>query len=304
MRIIENTTEFYLEQKCAIAIGKFDGIHLGHRKLLDGILKQKTKGMLTTVFTFDTSAAAFFCGESKELMTREEKREAFAKMGIDVLIEFPLNRQTAAIEPETFVETFLVKQMKATYICAGQDISFGNKGAGDYALLDRLSRVFGYAVEIIDKVAYKEEEISSTRVRNAVREGRMEETAQMLGNPYFISGTVEHGRKLGRTLGMPTANILTPEEKLLPPNGVYFSRVKLDGVSYPGISNVGCKPTVSDKAVMGIETYLYDFTGDIYGRDITVELLKFKRPEMKFGSIEELKKQMQSDIDEGRQFIL
>ena len=302
MHIIENTTEFQLDRPGAVAIGKFDGIHMGHQKLIQKIIEQKAKGYLATVFTFDTSAAAFFGGEEKELTTREEKRIVFEKMGVDVLIEFPLNRETAATEPVEFVQRYLVSQMQAAYICAGTDLSFGRRGAGNYELLQQYADSYGYQVELIDKVRMDGEEVSSTRVREAVRTGQMEAAARMLGTPYSVSGTVEHGRRLGRTLGMPTANLLPEQDKLLPPNGVYYSKVLMGGRIYRSITNIGCKPTVSENHIMGVETYLYDFAGDIYGKDITVQLLAFRRPEMKFDGMDSLKAQMQKDIAAGQIF--
>ena len=296
MRIIENTTEFHLENKSAVALGKFDGIHLGHRRLLEQVLEQKSQGLWTVVFTFDTSAASFFGGETKELSTREEKRAVFSRLGIDVLIEFPLNRGTAATEPAEFVARYLAEQMQTAYLCAGPDISFGKGGAGDYKLLSEYAGTCGYQVELIDKVRVDGEEVSSTRVRQAVREGDMEKVSVMLGAPYCVSGKVVHGRQLGRKLGMPTANILPDVRKLLPPNGVYYSRARLGDAVYRGISNVGCKPTVSDEKIMGVETYLYDFSGEVYDRDMTVELLAFRRAERTFESVEALRRQIEADV--------
>lgn len=302
MQIIEKTTAFQLERKSAVAIGKFDGVHLGHQALIRRIIAQKARGLLATVFTFDTSATAFFGGEGKELTTKEEKRRIFERMGVDILIEFPLNAVTAATEPEEFVRRFLADQMKSSYICAGPDLSFGRRGAGNYALLAHYSEEYEYCVELIDKVMAEGEEVSSTRVREAVRQGKMEAAARMLGGPYSISGCVEHGKKLGRRIGMPTANLIPEADKLLPPNGVYYSRVVTAGRCYKGISNVGCKPTVSDGAAMGVETYLYDFEGDLYGAEIMVQLLAFRRPEMKFDGVEGLKAQLEQDIAAGETY--
>lgn len=300
MYIIENTTEFHLEGVSAVAIGKFDGVHLGHQKLIHRIMEQKQKGRLATVFTFDTSASAFFGGEEKELTTKAEKRAVFQDMGVDVLIEFPLNRETAATDPIIFLQKYLVKQMRTAYICAGTDLSFGREGAGNYELLQQYADAYGYQVELIDKVKMDGEDVSSTRVRDAVRAGQMEAVTRMLGAPYSVTGRVEHGKRLGRTIGMPTANLLPEQDKLLPPNGVYYSQVILGEKTYRGISNIGCKPTVSDRQIMGVETYLYDFEGDIYGKDIAVRLLSFRRPERKFDGIESLKAQMERDIEAGR----
>lgn len=304
MEIIEGTTDFMLSQKSAVAIGKFDGIHLGHQKLLSHLTSQKKQGLIATVFTFDTQVSAFFGGEEKELTTRAEKREAFAALGIDVLIEFPLNRETAATAPEAFVEHYLAKRMRAAYICAGPDLSFGKGGAGDFALLAHCADCFGYCTELIEKVKVGGKEVSSTRIRDAVRLGKMQDAAEMLGRPYTVKGSVEHGKQLGRTLGMPTANLVPEKDKLLPPNGVYNTRVQIDGRKNicKGISNVGCKPTVSDENRVGIETYLYDFDGDLYGREMIVELLHFCRPEQKFDSVKALKTQIAADIAAGREF--
>ena len=302
MQIIEHTTEFQLTWKSAVAIGKFDGVHLGHLELISKIIEHKKENCHAVVFTFDTSAAAFFGGEEKELTTKAEKRRIFDEMGIDVLIEFPLNKETAATEPEEFVQGYLAGRMKAGYICAGYDLSFGKNGAGNYALLEKYADRYGYRTELIDKVRVGGEEVSSTRVREAVRLGQMESAAAMLGKPYSVSGCVEHGKRLGRTIGMPTANLVPEKDKLLPPNGVYYSKVMIDGQEYKGISNIGCKPTVSDGGIVGVETYLYDFDADLYDREITVNLLAFRRPEMKFGDIDSLKRQMEADIAAGREY--
>lgn len=300
MQIIEHTTEFQLPGPSAVAIGKFDGVHLGHRKLLANIVRQNSYPAV--VFTFDTSATAFFGGEEKELTTKAEKRRLFEEMGIDVLIEFPLNRETAATEPEMFVEEYLAKRMHTAYICAGYDLSFGRQGRGNYELLSRYAGRYGYRTKLIDKVSVAGEEVSSTRVREAVRQGQMEAAAVMLGRAYSVSGCVEHGRKLGRTIGMPTANLIPEPDKLLPPNGVYYSKAVIDGRTYKAISNVGCKPTVNQNHAVGIETYLYDFQGDLYGSKMTVELLAFRRAERKFDDVDSLKRQMETDIAAGRAY--
>ena len=302
MQIIEKTTEFRLSEPSAVAIGKFDGVHLGHRELIRKITEQKSENRLATVFTFDTSAAVFFGGEDKELTTIAEKRRIFEEMGVDILIEFPLNRETAATEPEEFVRRYLAAQMHTAYLCAGDDLSFGKGGAGNYDLLEKYAGVYGYRAEMIDKVKIDGEAVSSTRVRDAVRSGQMDTAARMLGIPYSVSGLVEYGKQLGRTIGMPTANLIPEQSKLLPPSGVYYSKALIEGRMCRGITNVGCKPTVNDGHAVGVETYLYDFSGDLYGRDITVYLLAFRRPEIKFDNVEQLKKQMEADILAGRDY--
>ncbi len=301
MLIISETTEFHIEGKNAVAIGKFDGIHLGHKKLLDIILQQKKDGLKSVVFTFDPPPEEFFTGSQiPQLFTRLEKRTAFEEMGIDVLIEFPLTAETAATPPEDFVRRILVKQIGADFIAAGTDVSFGDKGRGDRHLLRNLSKEIGYELNLIDKVRVDGEEVSSTRVRNHVADGDMSMVKRLLGYNYSVSGTVQHGRHIGHTIGVPTVNIIPPSNKLLPPYGVYASRVYLEDKIYDGMTNIGRKPTISDKEQVGVETFIYDFNGDAYGKFIKVELLKFVRPEMKFGSIDELKEQIKSDLVNAR----
>ncbi len=297
MRIISKHEEFNIKDKTAIAIGKFDGIHLGHRELLSRIVDQKKDGLKSVIFTFDPSPEEFFMGKKMpQLFTRDEKRRAFEKLGIDILVEFPLNEVTAATHPEDFVRRILVKELGAKYIAAGSDVSFGDKGKGDSVLLESLRDELGYELCIIDKVQVDGEEVSSTRVRNAVSDGEMLLTERLLGDKYSVSGVVEQGNRIGRTIGVPTVNIHPEKYKLLPPYGVYSSTVVIDGAEYKGMTNIGRKPTISEKERVGVETYIYDFDEDVYGQFIEVRLGAFVRPEMKFDSIDALKAQIKQDL--------
>ncbi|MCR5715536.1 MAG: bifunctional riboflavin kinase/FAD synthetase [Lachnospiraceae bacterium] len=303
MQIIQGTTQFHIDRPSAVAIGKFDGIHMGHRRLLEQLIHRKSMGALAVVFTFDPSPAVFFAGKTlPELTTKEEKRAYFERLGVDVLIEYPLNQESAGIDPTLFVRRMLQEQMQAKYIIAGEDVSFGAGGKGDAKLLHALSKECGYEMELIDKVCIDGITVSSTKIRELVADGNMELVRRMLGEAYPVTGLIRHGKHLGRTIGMPTVNLLPEKGKLLPPNGVYYSEVELGDQVYQGITNIGYKPTVTDEQVMGVETYLYDFAQDVYGKFITVRLLSFKRPEMRFAGVEELKKQMASDIAQGRYY--
>ncbi len=300
MEIIVGTTEFILEQETAIAIGKFDGVHMGHRRLLQEILEQKKNGLAACVFTFDPPPAVLFgSSDGKELTTKEEKRILFEQMGVDILIEFPLTKESAAIEPVIFARKILAKQMKAKFIAAGTDLSFGAKGAGNAQLLRELSPELGFEVKTIPKVCIEDVEVNSTYIREQVSAGNMEQVEKFLGMPYMVMGIVVHGNQIGRTLGFPTVNLLPKENKLLPPNGVYYSEVYYKGKRYRAISNVGYKPTVTNERVMGLETYLYDFNQEIYDEGIEVYLYAFKRPEQRFASLDALKAQLKQDIEDG-----
>lgn len=303
MEIIEDSLDFQLNSDTAVAMGKFDGLHIGHRELMKYVLEQKERGLVPCVFTFSPSPSVLFgLSDGRELMTKGEKRAAFARMGVEILIEFPLTRESAAMAPEDFIESILVKQMRTHYVAAGKDVSFGRQGAGDAALLCRLGERYGYEVQTIDKLRLHGREVSSTYVRSQLKDGNMEQVTQLMGNFYTISGRVCHGAGLGHTLGMATANLKISEDKLLPPFGVYFSRVLFDDCWYASISNIGCKPTVTDAGQPGLETYLYDFDKMIYGAGIEVQLLAFHRPEQHFSSVAALKRQLRKDMAAGREY--
>ena len=255
MELIEGIAEFQLHDETAVALGKFDGVHVGHRRLLADIVACRGKGLKACVFTFDPAPAVLFgLSDGKELSTKEEKRRTFDKMGVDILIEFPLNIKTASISPEEFVRQYLLERMRARYIAAGEDVSFGKGGEGDAAMLKDMGSRFSFQVEIIDKVNVDGEEVSSTRIRRCIDSGDMAAAGKLLGAPYTVSGMVMKGNQIGRTLGFPTVNLLPGSNKMLPPNGVYYSRVRYADGIYPAISNVGFRPTVSGERNVWVES--------------------------------------------------
>lgn len=303
MQIIAETTDFKILQETAAAIGKFDGLHIGHRELLKRILKKKEEGYLSTIFTFDPPPEVFFGKRpAKEITTKEEKRVIFEELGVDILIEYPLTHESAAMEPEVFVREVLKERMNISYLAAGYDLTFGHLGAGNAALLKEMAPGCHFQTDIIDKICDGSREISSTYIREEIERGDMEHVEKLLGAPYLVSGQIVHGAKLGRRIGMPTINLLPPKEKMLPPNGVYYSRTRIGNKEYKSITNIGKKPTVSEDEQVGVETYLYEFDKDVYGKNAIVKLLKFKRPEKKFSNLEELKKQMIIDVNDGREW--
>ena len=303
MQIIAGTTDFKILKPTAVAIGKFDGLHRGHRVLLKQVMEKKDTGLLVTIFTFDPPPEVLFGKrQAREITTKEEKRVIFEKMGVDILIEFPLDEVTAAISPEQFVKEILKERMNMAYLAAGYDLSFGYLGAGNAELLKVLAPKYNFELNIIEKVCENGREISSTFIREEVEKGAMRHVAELLGEPYMIIGQVVHGAKLGRKIGMPTINLLPEKEKMLPPNGVYYSKTRIGEKEYKSITNIGKKPTVSNEEQIGVETYLYEFEQDVYGKNAIVKLLEFKRPERKFANLDELKEQMMMDVNEGREF--
>lgn len=308
MQIIQDLDSFTIEGSGAIAIGKFDGIHIGHQTLLEKILEKKQEGMLAVVFTFSPSPEEFFRGiELPVIDTIEEKRENFRKMGIDLLIEYPLTKESASISPEDFMQTILWDRLHAGYVVSGTDLSFGDKGRGNAQMLSAFANEHSFLYEEIDKVCVSvgqgEQEVSSTAVREAVVKGDMELVIKMLGRAYRIGGEVVHGRALGRTIQVPTVNIIPQKQKLLPPKGVYATVSYFDGRRILGVTNIGCKPTVSDEEQIGVETHLFDFDEEIYGEQIVTWLLHYIRPEMKFDSLESLTSQLKQDEISGRAYF-
>jgi len=295
MEIIKDLTKVQWN-KTSLTIGKFDGVHVGHRMLMENVLSASADGCIPTVFTFDIFPSRFLNRENfTSILTEEEKEQVLAELGIERYVLFPFHEKTASMEPEEFVEEILVKTMKVKEFYVGADFRFGKGRRGNAALLKELSEKHGFAFKAIDKRMYKGAEVSSSRIRDCILNGEMEDAEAMLGMPYRISGEIIHGRSLGHTIGIPTINQEIPEGKILPKLGVYCARVTVDEKEYFGIANVGSKPTVQDALIYGVETHLFSCNEDLYGKHAKTELLHFVRPEQKFGSVEELRQQLEED---------
>lgn len=304
MKIINDTLDFQIPEDCAVTMGKFDGIHRGHQKLMKQILKKKEQGLKTVVFTFGRMPGTVFLGDKgRTILTARERQQHLRRMGIDYMIECPFVPEIIQMEPERFIEEVLVNQLHAKYIAVGPDFRYGYQRRGDDELLKKLSGVYGYEVEVFEKECLGDRPISSTYVREMLKEGQMETVEKLLGYPYYVSGTVVHGHEIGRTLGIPTTNILPDDEKMLPPNGVYLTKTIFDHREFFGITNIGVKPTISGDEAKGIETHLFDFSGDLYDRELIVEFYAFERPERKFSSLEDLKGQLEKDSAWGRELV-
>lgn len=300
MKYIRNTTDFYIEENTVISLGKFDGIHRGHELLLEHMEKKKGEGLSCVVFTFNIPPRKNVEHvETKVLTTNEEKFHIFEKIGIDYLIECPFTDEIMCMEAEDFIKK-IVRQLHVKCMVVGEDFRFGHNRRGDFRMLLQHADEYDYEVIVVKKMQEDARDISSTFVREEILKGDIEKANHLLGYRYFVTGVVEHGNQLGRTIGIPTINQLPPKDKLLPPNGVYVTEVYIDGHKYHGITNVGCKPTVGAENPIGVETHLLDFSGDVYNKVATVEFLSRVRAEQKFGSVEELKNQMQKDIAYGR----
>lgn len=301
MKYIRKTLEFKIEEPTAVTLGKFDGLHRGHELLMHTVLECKERYHVASVaFTFDIPPR----NRVEEIVanvltTNEEKQYIFEKQGIDYLIECPFTTEVMSMEPKDFI-AWIATSLNMKYVVVGDDFRFGHKRAGDYHTLLQYEKEYGYKTIVLDKLKDSNRDISSTYVREKIADGNIRKANELLGYHYFIKSEILHGKKLGRRIGIPTINMILPEHKLLPPNGVYVTEVLVEGKKYMGVTNVGCKPTVSEERIVGVETYIDNFSQDIYGEKIVVSFLEYIRPEMKFASIEELKAQMESDIHVAR----
>lgn len=296
MKYIAGNTNFKLKNS-AVTLGKFDGLHLGHQLLLDQVKSFKNQGYSSVMFSFLYHPCTLFSEKEFELIYNEEEKLAkVKKSGLDVLISYPFTEDTRSIEPEDFIKEILIDKLDAKVIVVGNDFRFGRQRRGDIQLLKQYEKTYGYKLIACEKRKNKDYVISSSVIRRELKEGNIEAANAMLGQPYSITGEVMHGRRIGRTLGMPTTNILPPPNKLLPPCGVYASKILIDASYHTGVTNIGYKPTVGGENRKGVETYIFDFDQDLYGREIEVALYHYIRPEMKFDSLEELRLKMQGDI--------
>ena len=303
--MIYTTQVPHLDQgmRSCITLGKFDGLHRGHQKLIERIKEERKENCKTVVFTFDVSPRSYILHmPPKYLLTYEERRELAENLGVDILAECPFTEELMHMEPEAFVREYLVDRLHGKYLAVGPDFRFGYQRKGTPELLKKLGEIYGFYTEILEKEKYEGRDISSTYVREELDQGHIEKVNRLLGYPYFTKGEIVHGRQLGRTIGIPTANLIPPAIKKLPPNGVYITESMIQGKTYQGITNVGYKPTVKEN-FLGVETYLFSCNADLYGQEAEVKFYHYLRPEIKFASLEELKNQMMKDIQKGKEFF-
>lgn len=294
MEYITGIEQYNGKGKTAVTLGKFDGLHKGHQKLIEKICSYSNKDCKSVLCAFDMHREA--------LMTKRERRE-YLDGKIDFLIEYPFTKELREMEAEVFIERILCKKLHASHIVVGSDFAFGYGKRGSIEMLEKFSAKKGYTLDVIEKERYDKAVISSTYIREALSQGDMDLAAALLGYLYAVTGIVQHGRQLGRTLGFPTMNIEPEQEKILPRFGVYACRIKMDGRWYNGVGNVGVKPTVTEEHKRLVEVFVYDYEGDAYGKEITVQFCGFERPETKFSSIDELREQVMQDLSYGKEFF-
>lgn len=292
------------KEKTAVALGLFDGVHKGHQLVLSHVVDKKPQ-YKATVFTFntDTVTSKRHDGELQMLITDEEKQRKFSEQGIEYLYCSDFS-DLKNMSDEDFVKQILANKLNSGYAVCGADFRFGKNAMGDAQRLCELGKKYGIKVEIVSQLAYNGEVISSTEIRNLISEGEISQANKLLGYNYGYTLYVEHGFHRGSTWGFPTINQSIPKGLVLPKFGVYCSKVTVDDKKYLGVTNIGIKPTVKENVAYPLaETYIIDFSGDLYGRKIKIELYKFVRPEKMFESFDELKAEIAGNTEFTKQYF-
>ncbi len=285
-----------------LALGNFDGLHRGHRKILERLRRVASeRGATPVVMTFDPHPPRVVRPDKAPplIMTKAQKLEALEQAGVQGAAIVRFTPELSQWDPETFVRAVLVEWLHVSEVWVGANFLFGRDRAGNFSLLRTLGARYGFKAEKIDPVRYKDFVVSSTRVRRLVSEARVDEASALLGHPFFIDGMVIKGDQRGRTIGFPTANLCT-ENELIPPHGVYATTVIIDGIVRPSITNIGVRPTVDASGRVAIETYVFDFDRDLYGMTVRLAFVQRLRDERAFESLDALKAQIAADCGRAR----
>lgn len=296
MIIIDKDLQDVQNSNNYIALGSFDGLHIGHLSLIYKVVEiaKKNNGK-SMVFTFKNHPRAFINKENapKLLMGNERKIEILKLHKVDILCLKEFDNEFMKMKPEDFIES-LIRNYNAKAFVVGFNYKFGYKNLGNVELLRNLQKKYGYELYIIEPCIYNDKVVSSTRIRKALKDGDISEANEMLTIPYNLSGEVMHGRKIGRSIGFPTVNLKYNENFILPMMGVYYTNIRVNNNIYKGITSIGKNPTVNGENVT-VETYILDFNKDIYGEYIELSFIKKIRDMEKFNNIDELKEQLEKD---------
>lgn len=282
--------------KSVVTIGNFDGLHKGHQVLIKKTIEYaKLKNIKSVVFTFENHPANYFNPNTiKNIISNNQKIKRLKELGVDYIINIPFSEFMTKISAYDFVKDILVNKLNAQKIIVGYDFNFARNKEGNVSILNDLSKEFNFELEVINPIKINNIRVSSTFIRNLILTGKLDKVKDYLGYDYELSGEVIHARKLGRTIGFPTANMQISEEVVIPKCGIYATRVYIDDEIFYGATNIGYNPTVNGQG-LSIETNILNFDRDIYGKIIKLQFLERIRDEKKFSSIEELKKQLQKD---------
>ncbi len=282
-----------------VGMGNFDGVHVGHQKLMHMVVdRARSINGTAVVFTFNPHPLAVLDPKSDppKLLTQKAKERIIAGLGIDVILSVPFSTEFAKINPEDFIHNVLYKELAVRGIVVGYNFTFGNRGLGCSDTLKQFAAKYNYTIDVIPAVTIEGQVVSSTLIRKLLKEGNIKKAEQLLGYKPFIEGIVISGDRRGNTLGFPTANIALDNNLVTPPNGVYSVHVQVNDDVYLGVANIGTKPTFNSGSERNLEVHLLDFKGDLYGQEVTVNFLRRLRNEQRFNSVNDLVNQIQQDI--------
>lgn len=294
--------------KTIVTVGTFDGVHAGHASILKAMVdKARTLGGQTVVLSFDPHPKKVLFPDAEplpQIQSLDEKTACLEELGIDHFVMLPFTLEMSRLTAEDYVKEILVDGLHATTVFMGYDHRFGKNRTGDIHLMRNLGEIHGFDVEQMAAFAPQDIPISSTKIRSAIQTGNVQSAKQMLGRPFMLSGEVIHGQKLGRTIGFPTANLqVHGTDKILPLNGVYAARTVIEGKSYAVALNIGNRPTVAQERVIHVEGYILDFSGDLYGKNLTLELHERIREEKKMDGLPALILQLENDVQWVRDYF-
>tara|TARA_R110002020_G_scaffold145603_3_gene319336 strand:- start:8495 stop:9418 length:924 start_codon:yes stop_codon:yes gene_type:complete len=290
-----NANTFSGSKNTVVTIGTFDGVHIGHQKIVNRLVNHAELDSVILTFFPHPRMVLQQDNTIKLLHTIEEKTSVLNLLGLDHLVIHPFTKEFSRLTAQQFVEDILVNQLKAKKIIIGYDHRFGRNRTADISTLKDFGEQYGFVVEEITKQDVDDVAVSSTKIRTALQKGQIEKANAFLGQPYMLTGTIVRGKGIGKTLGYPTANIQIEEAyKLIPKNGVYIVKTNFKGITYFGMMNIGTNPTVGGKS-QTIETYFFNMDTDLYGSKMTIQMLKRIRDEKKFTSVDQLIEAMQND---------
>lgn len=305
MQVINNISMDTIKQHTGVGLGNFDGLHIGHMALINTLISEcRLNGLHSVVYTFIKHPDHMLRKTliSPLITTNEQKTILLASTELDFLCYQEFDEAYSHLSPDEFVKNILIDRLKIRLAVVGFNYRFGYMGKGDAECLKRCGEKFGFKVVVVPPVKVNAETVSSTLIRDYIKKGKIDRVFQLLGRHFSLNGTVICGKRIGRTLGFPTANIMADPEMVVPANGVYITKTKLEGKWINGITNVGIAPTIRDGSVFNIETHLLDYEDDLYGKAIEVCFIQRLRGEKRFENVEALKRQVSEDVQKTKNY--
>lgn len=304
MKVFRDINKIKIEESTSVALGNFDGVHLGHQAIIrKTVANAKQYGYKSVLFTFTNHPRNFIHQNNhvKNIISWEDKIEILETLGLDYLVALPFDKFFNHMKPEVFVKDILVDRLHMKEAHCGFHYRFGHKSKGSTELLIKMGMAYNFAIHILEAFKINEELVSSTKIRNLISEGDLEKLPEYLGKYYTVKGIVVHGNKIGKHINFPTCNTEIDPTMIIPPDGIYVTKTTCNGVTYKSVTNIGKKPTIGSFK-RNIETYILDFNQDIYGQEVLVQFLKKIRDELKFHSLEALSAQIALDVAYAKEY--